>query len=64
MNIGTMFSTTNRNLENFLHMHKVRFVSQQKTEDQLTQWTYVVTPRFLEVFNEYRSLRDVKSDPA
>lgn len=64
MIIGSVFSTTNRNLENFMHMHKVRFISQQKTPDALTEWSYIVTPRFVEVFDEYRALRSVEFDPA
>ena len=50
------FITTNKFLENFLYFHKVRFSRQGWNDDGMTCWEYNVTPRFLEVLEEYRQL--------
>lgn len=50
------FSTTNRNLENFLFMHRIRFIFHDKTEDGMTRWTYLVDDKFKKTLNEYKEL--------
>ena len=50
------FITTNKFLENFLYFHKVRFIRQGWNEDGMTYWEYNVSPRFLEVLEEYKQL--------
>ena len=50
------YATTNRNLENFMHLHKISFTAQRKTDDFLTEWLYACTPKFQEVLTEYREL--------
>lgn len=56
MNSATTFTTTNKHLENFLHLHKVHFIRQTKAEDGMPTWIYSITPRFKEVFDEYKLL--------
>ena len=56
MNTANIFSTTNRHLENFLFMHRIRFISHGKTEDGMTKWTYLVDEKFEEVLREYKEL--------
>lgn len=56
MNNTNVFATTNRHLENFLHMHKIRFIDQRKTDDGLNQWIYIVTPAFNAVMAEYKEI--------
>ena len=51
-----IFRTTNRFLENFLYFHKVYFVRQVWNDDGSPCWEYNISPRFLEVFNEYKQL--------
>ena len=53
---GTTFYTTNRHLENFLFMHRIRFQSQQKNEDGTNQWAYLVDEKFQEILDEYKKL--------
>ncbi len=53
------FRTTNRNLENFLHMHKIQFFSQEKMDDGFNCWVYLRTENFNRVFSEYNALKDV-----
>lgn len=50
------FTTTNRKLENFLYLHKIYHVGQHKSEDGMTTWVYLSTPRFKEVLDEFRSI--------
>lgn len=51
-----IYTTSNRELENFLYLHRVRFLYQNKSEDGLTCWTYLVNDRFNEVLEEYKSI--------
>lgn len=52
-----VFVTMNPKLEQFLYMHKIRFISQRKREeDLLTEWTYLMTPRLKEVIAEFREI--------
>lgn len=55
-----LFETTNRNLENFLYMHKITFSDQKKMEDGTTCWIYRRTEKFERVFREYMELRHEK----
>ena len=50
------FSTTNRHLENFLFMHRIRFIFHDKTEDGMTRWTYLVDEKFDKTLTEYKEL--------
>ena len=54
--IDNIYATTNKHLENFLYMHKIRFAVCRKTEDCQTEWLYKITPDFQRVFEEYREL--------
>lgn len=56
MNTVNIFTTTNRHLENFLFMHRIRFISHGKTEDGMTQWSYLADEKFQEVLSEYKQL--------
>lgn len=56
MNNANTFSTTNRHLENFLFMHRIRFISFDKTEDGMTRWTYLADHRFEKILDEYKQL--------
>lgn len=51
-----IYTTSNRELENFLYLHRVRFLYHNKTDDGLTCWTYLVNARFNEVLAEYKSI--------
>lgn len=51
-----IFATTNRHLENFLFMHRIRFSSQEKTEDGVTKWSYFADDAFNRVLTEYKQL--------
>lgn len=61
MTINSIFKTTNRHLEQFLFMHKIRFVSQSKTEDGMNCWSYLVNKQFLEVLKEYKDIHCTSS---
>ena len=50
------YKTINKNLENFLFMHKISFEHQGRTEDGCTYWVYVRTPRFEAVLQEYKEI--------
>lgn len=50
------FVTANQKLEQFLFMHKIRFKSQRKNDDLLTEWVYDVTPLLEEVVAEFRRI--------
>lgn len=56
MNNNSIFKTTNRKLEQFLHMHRISFVTQRKSEDGMNEWSYIITPEFVKVYQEYREL--------
>ena len=56
MNSNRIFKTTNRKLEQFLHMHRIAFVDQCKSADGMNEWFYAVTPDFVKVYQEYREL--------
>lgn len=56
MNTINTFSTTNRHLENFLFMHRVRFIFHDKTDDGMTRWTYIDDDKFRKTLNEYKEL--------
>lgn len=52
----TVFATTNRHLENFLYMHRVEFIGQHKTEENLNEWIYAISPSLMRSLEEYDSL--------
>lgn len=56
MNSNGIFKTTNRRLEQFLHMHRIAFDDQRKGADGMTEWFYIITPQFLKVYREYQEL--------
>lgn len=51
-----MFQTTSRRLEEFLHVHLIRWVSQDKDEYGDTQWTYEDTEELRRVVVEFKSI--------
>ena len=51
-----VFRTSNRHLEGFLFMHKVRFIRQERTPDGCTCWIYIRNEKFEKVFEEYKEL--------
>ena len=56
MNNNRIFKTTNRKLEQFLHMHRISFITQRKSADGMNEWFYTITPEFVKVYQEYREL--------
>jgi len=47
------FETTDRFLERFLYLHKIRFIRQSKLQDGKTKWTYIVNDALQRAMDEY-----------
>lgn len=58
----TVFSTTDRHLENFLYYHRIRFSAQEKGADGLNEWYYVKTNDLRKCIAEYNQLYGAKYD--
>ena len=56
MNGNNIFKTSNRKLEQFLHMHRIAFDDQRKSADGMNEWFYTITPELVKVYQEYREL--------
>ena len=56
MENSNVFTTTNRHLEGFLFMHKVRFARQERLKDGSVCWIYIRDQKFKEAFEEYKEL--------
>ena len=52
----TTFKTANYKLEQFLFVHDIRFISYEKNEDGLTEWTYPITAELERVVAEFREI--------
>ena len=50
------FRTANRRLEQFLFLHDILFISQNKNEDGLNEWNYEITPELERVVAEFREI--------
>lgn len=51
-----MYTVRSRKLEDFLHVHFIAWVSQDKDEFGETFWVYEETDELRRVVNEYRTL--------
>lgn len=51
-----MFETASKKLEEFIHVHHIRWVSSHRNPDGLTVWVYERTPRLDAVVEEYRQI--------
>ena len=50
------FKTANVRLEQFLFMHRIRFIRFRKNDDMLTEWVYEMTPYLEKVVAEFREI--------
>lgn len=50
------FETTDRRLEQFLFVHRIRFSHQRKDDCRRNVWAYPISPHLRRVVREYRRL--------
>lgn len=56
--MNNLFQTRNRKLEQFLHLHDIHFIAQEKDHEGMNVWKYEQTPEFERVFAEWQEIQE------